>query len=66
MDASQYNYFIQNEPNFQTLNEWENNYSELELITDPPFDNAHYFEQNLKPIAGLDAEQDFLNNLRRK
>lgn len=66
MDASQYNYFIQNEPNFQSLNEWVNNYSELELVSDPPFDNTRYFEQNLRPIAGLDPELDFIQNFKRK
>jgi hypothetical protein len=63
MNTTQYNYFVHNEPNFQSLIEWENNFTGLENISDTQYDTFDY-EIFFKAIDGLDIERDFLNAFR--
>ncbi|MEN2399172.1 hypothetical protein GKZ90_0005255 [Flavobacterium sp. MC2016-06] len=60
MNTQQYNYFVDNEPNFQSLIEWENNFTGQESISHTQHDNLDY-ELFFKAIDGLDIENDFLN-----
>ena len=64
MNTSQYNYFINNEPNFQTLKEWENDHIDVEFITEKNLDASHNYDMLFAPIEGLDLESDFLNSLK--
>lgn len=59
MNTSQYNYFINNEPNFQTINDWENGNFEDDFFSQK-IENAQSLEQNLKSTSALDNESEFL------